>query len=75
MRETKFKPTLNPHLIAPSVYNYKGTIRGMPYNKIAYFLNGVAGNAGLFTILDNVGYLMRLLLNKGRMPLGTRVFS
>lgn len=75
MRETKFKPTLNPHLIVPSGYNSKGIIRGMPSNKIANFLNGVAGNAGLFSIVDNIGFYMQLLLNRGRMPLSTRIFS
>lgn len=66
---------MNPHLIVPSGYNSKGIIRGMPSNKIANFLSGVAGNAGLFSIIDNVGYYMQLLLNRGRMPLATRIFT
>lgn len=47
----------------------------MPANKIANFLGGVAGNAGLFSIVDNIGYYMQLLLNKGKFPLGSRIFS
>ena len=35
----------------------------------------MAGNAGLFTILDNVGEYMQLMLNKGKMHLSLRVFS
>lgn len=66
---------MNPHLIVPSGYNAKGVIRGMPANKIANFLGGVAGNAGLFSIVDNIGYYMQLLLNKGKFPLGSRIFS
>jgi CubicO group peptidase (beta-lactamase class C family) len=38
-------------------------------------LGGIAGNAGLFTIVDNVGYYMQLMLNKGKMHLSSRVFS
>ena len=60
--------------IAPSSYN-KGTVRGQPYNKIANFLGGIAGNAGLFSIIDNLGAYMMLLLNKGKMHLSSRIFS
>jgi hypothetical protein len=38
-------------------------------------MNGIAGNAGFFTILDNVAYYMQLMLNKGQMRLTSRVFS
>lgn len=74
MRETVYKPTVAPNLIVPSSYN-KGTVRGMPANKIANFLGGVAGNAGMFSIIDNIGAYMQLLLNKGKMHLSSRVFS
>jgi hypothetical protein len=74
MRDTKFKPTTNIHLIAPSGYN-QGVVQGLPGNRIAHFLGGVAGNAGLFSIIDNVGYYQQLMLNRGKMPIGTRVFS
>jgi CubicO group peptidase (beta-lactamase class C family) len=74
MRDSKFKPTTNMYMIAPSGYN-KGIVRGMPANKIAHFLGGVAGNAGLFTIIDNVGYFLQLMLNKGKMPNTARIFT
>lgn len=74
LRDTKYKPTANINLIAPGYFN-KTTVRGLPTNKIANFLNGVAGNAGLFSIIDNIGYYMQLLLNKGKMHLSSRVFS
>ena len=34
-----------------------------------------AGNAGLFSNIDNMLYYMQLLLNKGKMPNTIRVFS
>lgn len=75
LRDVHFKPTTNLHLIAPSGYNNKGVVRGLPGNKIANFLGGVAGNAGLFSAIDSIAYYMQLLLNKGKMPLGSRIFS
>lgn len=74
LRDTKYKPLAAPHLIAPGYFN-KTTIRGLPTNRIANFLNGVAGNAGLFSIIDNIGYYLQLMLNKGKMHLSSRVFS
>ena len=74
LRDVHFKPSSNPHLIIPSGYN-KGVVRGLPGNKIANFLGGVAGNAGLFSTVDSIGYYTQLLLNKGKMPLGSRIFT
>lgn len=69
LRETEFCPKTPPYLIAPSGFRDGTSIRGMPNNKIANFLNGIAGNAGLFSIVDNLGSYMQLLLNKGRKRL------
>lgn len=64
MRDTKYKLSVPEYQIVPSGY-HGGVTRGKPFNKIANFL-GTAGNAGLFTTLDNVGKYMQLMLNKGK---------
>ena len=74
LKQTYFKPNVPVHLIAPSGYHGE-TTRGMPANKISFALGGVAGNAGLFSIVDNLGEYMQLLLNKGKMPREFRVFT
>ena len=73
MRDTKYHPSASQYLIVPSGYNH-GVVQGKAGNKLAHFL-GAAGNAGLFTNIDNVGKLMQLLLNKGKLPLAARIFS
>jgi CubicO group peptidase (beta-lactamase class C family) len=47
----------------------------MPGNRIANFLYGIAGHAGLFSTVDNIGTYMQLMLNKGRKRLELRVFT
>lgn len=73
MRDTGFAPSTSKELIVPGGYN-KGVCRGVPFNRYANFLNNVAGNAGLFSTIDNMANYMQLMLNKGKLNL-TRVFS
>lgn len=55
MKQTYFKPTNVPvYNIAPCGYHAE-TTRGLPANKISFALGGIAGNAGLFSIVDNLG--------------------
>ncbi len=77
MRDTSYNPSATPALkwkIAPSGYN-GGISQGTPFNKIAHFVGNVAGNAGLFSTVDNLIVYMQLLLNKGKMPNSLRTFS
>lgn len=73
LRDTKYNPSVSPYNIVPSGYN-KGISRGTAANKIANFMNSIAGNAGLFSNLDNMSKYMQLLLNRGK-PASGRVFS
>lgn len=73
MRDTNYLPTTSKDQIVPGGYN-KGICHGVPYNQYAHFLNNMAGNAGLFSTIDNMANYMQLMLNKGRLNL-TKVFN
>jgi CubicO group peptidase (beta-lactamase class C family) len=73
MRDTGYIPTTSKDQIVPGGYN-KGICRGVPYNKYAHFLSNMAGNAGLFSTIDNMVNYMQLMLNKGKLNV-SRVFS
>lgn len=62
-------------MIAPSGYNNGAVSRGVAGNKIANFLGSIAGNSGLYSDLNDIGNFMQLMLNRGKMPLSSRVFS
>jgi CubicO group peptidase (beta-lactamase class C family) len=73
MRETTYNPTTSKDQIVPGGYN-KGVCQGVPYNQYAHFINNMAGNAGLFSTIDNMANYMQLMLNKGKLNL-TKVFN
>jgi CubicO group peptidase (beta-lactamase class C family) len=74
LRDTGYAPTTPKDQIVPGGYN-NGTCRGIPFNKYAKFMNNMAGNSGLFSTVDNIMTYMQLMLNKGRFPGYSRVFS
>lgn len=74
MRDTVYLPKSDRSKIVPSGYTDR-IAWGTPYNKIAHFLNDTAGNAGLFSTVSDVVTYMQLLLNKGKLPGYSRVFS
>ena len=74
LRDTGFIPTTSKDQIIPGGYN-NGICQGIPSNKYSHFLNNMSGNAGLFSTVDNLITYMQLMLNKGKMPGLSRVFS
>lgn len=73
-RDTSYIPTSPKDQIVPGGYN-NGVCRGIPANKYANFLGNIAGNAGLFSTVDNLITYMQVLLNKGKIPTQSRIFS
>lgn len=73
MRDTTYNPTTPKDQIVPGGYN-KGICHGVPYNQYAHFINNMAGNAGLFSTIDNMANYMQIMLNKGKSTAG-RVFN
>ncbi len=74
LRDTVYLPKTEKYKIVPSGYTNQISW-GTPYNKIAHFLSDTAGNAGLFSTVNDVITYMQLMLNKGKIPGFSRVFS
>jgi CubicO group peptidase (beta-lactamase class C family) len=74
LRDTVYLPKTEKYKIAPSGFTDK-IAWGTPYNKVAHFLNDTAGNSGLFSTVSDVVTYIQLLLNKGKLPGYSRVFS
>jgi CubicO group peptidase (beta-lactamase class C family) len=74
LRDTVYRPKTDKYKIAPGGYT-DGIAWGTPYSKIAHFLNDTAGNAGLFSTVTDLVIYMQIMLNKGKIPNYSRVFS
>jgi CubicO group peptidase (beta-lactamase class C family) len=74
LRDTVYLPKTEKYKIAPGGYTDK-IAWGTPFNKIAHFLNDTAGNAGLFSTVSDLITYMQIMLNKGKLPGYSRVFS
>ena len=74
MRDTVYLPKTDKYKIVPGGFTDK-VAWGTPYNKIAHFLNDTAGNAGLFSTVSDLIIYMQLMLNRGKLPGQSLVFS
>jgi hypothetical protein len=74
IRDTGYLPSSPKEQIVPGGYN-NGTCIGVPSNKYAHFINNMAGNAGIFSTVDNLITYMQLMLYKGKIPTYSRAFS
>ncbi len=75
MTETRFRPPVawRPR-IAPTEERDDHPIRGDVHDPRAWRLDGVAGNAGLFSTADDLSRLARMMLAGGALD-GTRILS
>lgn len=68
MKDTMYKPT-HKELCAPTEARYdniyQGIVRGDVHDEKAYILGGVAGHAGVFSTVQDVGNFIEMILNKG----------
>lgn len=74
LRDTVYLPKTEKTKIVPSGFTDR-IAWGTPYNKIAHFLNDTAGNSGLFSTVSDLISYMQIMLNKGKLPGYSRVFS
>ena len=66
MKETMFNPTQKLlSRCAPTVYRDGRLLRGKPHDLHAYVMNGVAGNAGLFSTAYDLAIFAQCILNDG----------
>jgi uncharacterized protein YbbC (DUF1343 family) len=76
MRETLFQPpaSLIPR-IAPTERGENGVpLRGLVHDPTARSMDGIAGDAGLFSTADDLARFCEMMLRKGELD-GTRLFS
>lgn len=66
MKNTCYKPK-NKNACAPTeVTMERGVIKGIVHDKKAYFLNQVAGHAGIFTNIIDISNYLSMILNNGK---------
>lgn len=68
MHNTCYNPQ-SSDLIAPTEYRndqiYKGFLRGKVHDETAFALNGVSGNAGVFSTIKDLSNFIQMILNDG----------
>jgi uncharacterized protein YbbC (DUF1343 family)/CubicO group peptidase (beta-lactamase class C family) len=68
MRDTAFRPSHKAIArIAPTIIRNGRWLRGKVHDPTAAALEGVSGNAGLFSTADDLALFARMLLNGGRV--------
>ena len=53
---------------------YQGVLRGRVHDEMAYALDGVSGNAGVFSTVEDISHFIEMVLNDGVYK-GKRIFS
>jgi len=76
MKSTRFRPAVHDQaLIAPTERGKDGrVIRGQVHDPLAAALGGVAGDAGLFSTVEDLARFCEMLLNQGNLN-GVRILS
>ena len=75
MTSTRFSPGLDCEACAPtSRLRDQSLYRGKPFDPIAQRLDGISGNAGLFSTAHDVGRFVAMMLNEGELD-GVRILK
>lgn len=53
---------------------FDGVLRGRVHDETAYALNGISGNAGVFSTIEDISHFIEMILNDGVYK-GKRIFS
>lgn len=74
MTKTRFNPTGGN--IAPTEWMDSGEyLQGVVHDENARFLSGAAGNAGVFSNMDDLALFVQMLASEGTLPDGSRYLS
>lgn len=77
MKDTCYNPS-NIERCAPTELRedkvHNGVLRGRVHDEMAYALNGVSGNAGVFSTVEDISHFIEMILNDGVYK-GKRIFS
>ncbi len=77
MTDTSYLPAANlKSRIAPTEQQKDGSIlRGVVHDPTSRYMGGVAGHAGVFSTADDLAKFCQMILDGGRGPGGTELFS
>lgn len=74
MTSTGYRPQ-EGNIAATEMQDDGRCLQGVVHDENARFLNGVAGNAGVFSTMDDLALFMQMLSLQGALPDGTRYLS
>lgn len=74
MKNTGYLPT-GGNIAATEMQDTGRCLCGVVHDENARFLNGVSGNAGLFSTMDDVALFVQMLAANGALPDGSRYLS
>src|SRR5271165_3827774 len=78
MKDTRFKPPASeiPRIAPTEIDPDTGKpLRGAVHDETSRFMGGVAGHAGLFTTADDLAKFAQMMLDRGALPGGARLFN
>ncbi len=65
MRDTSYNPTDTERCVPTEDTKDRGLVKGFVHDEKAYFLNGVAGHAGVFSTIDDLSHFLEMILHDG----------
>ncbi|MEG0512118.1 MAG: serine hydrolase domain-containing protein [Clostridia bacterium] len=74
MQKTGYLPT-NGNIAATEMQDDGRCLQGVVHDENAQFLGGVAGNAGVFSTMDDLALFMQMLAAEGALPDGSHFLS
>ncbi|MEG0742268.1 MAG: serine hydrolase domain-containing protein [Clostridia bacterium] len=74
MQKTGYLP-MGGGIAATEMQDDGHCLQGVVHDENAHFLGGVAGNAGVFSTMDDLALFMQMLAVEGALPDGTRYLS
>jgi uncharacterized protein YbbC (DUF1343 family)/CubicO group peptidase (beta-lactamase class C family) len=78
MNESQFQPpaSLIPRIAPTEIDPDTGKpLRGAVHDDTSRYMGGVAGHAGLFTTADDLAKFAQMMIDRGALPDGTRLFN
>lgn len=66
MNDTCFNPIDISRCAPVELTKDRGLVKGKVHDESANFLNGIAGNAGIFSTAEDINKFMKMMLNEGR---------
>lgn len=65
MKDTCYNHKAIERIAPTEIFGFRGLIRGSVHDEKGYLLDGVAGHAGIYSTVKDLGIFAKMLLNKG----------